>query len=193
MENKIRCKWCESSDLMRAYHDTEWGVPLHDDHRLFEYIVLDTFQAGLSWSTILNKRENFRKAFDGFLPEVIAEYSESRQELLMQDAGIIRNKLKIKATVTNAKAFLAVKKEFGSFDAYIWSFVNHKPLLGGRSSDKEIPSRSAQSDAMSKDMGKRGFKFVGTTICYAFMQAAGLVNDHRTDCFRYDQIINDKY
>ena len=169
---------------MIKYHDEEWGVPLHDDKKLFEFLVLDAFQAGLSWSTILNKRENFRKAFDGFDYKKIAKYSDKDFERLIMDAGIIRNRLKILATIENAKQFMEIQKEFGSFDKYIWGFVNGKPLVNNFKSLKEIPAKTEISDEMSKDLKKRGFKFVGSTICYAFMQAAGLVNDHTLNCFR---------
>ena len=179
-----KCEWCLGSESMIRYHDEEWGVPLHDDKKLFEFFVLDAFQAGLSWSTILNKRENFRKAFDGFDYKKIAKYSDKDFERLIMDAGIIRNRLKILATIENAKQFMEIQKEFGSFDKYIWGFVNGKPLVNNFKSLKEIPAKTEISDEMSKDLKKRGFKFVGSTICYAFMQAAGLVNDHTLNCFR---------
>jgi len=179
-----KCEWCLGSELMIKYHDEEWGVPLHDDKGLFEFFVLDAFQAGLSWSTILNKRENFRKAFDGFDYEKIAKYDEKDFERLVNDVGIIRNRLKILATIENAKQFMKIQEEFGSFDKYIWRFVNHKPLVNNFKTMKEIPAKTEISDEMSKDLKKRGFKFVGSTICYAFMQAAGLVNDHTVDCFK---------
>ncbi len=179
-----KCEWCLGSELMIKYHDEEWGVPLHDDKGLFEFFVLDAFQAGLSWSTILNKRENFRKAFDGFDYEKIAKYDEKDFERLVNDAGIIRNRLKILATIENAKQFMKIQEEFGSFDKYIWGFVNHKPIMNNFKTMKEIPAKTEISDEMSKDLKKRGFKFVGSTICYAFMQAAGLVNDHTVDCFK---------
>ncbi len=178
----IRCGWCLSSELMMKYHDEEWGVPLHDDRKLFEFIVLDTFQAGLSWSTILNKRENFRKAFDNFQPEKVARFSEKRIAKLLNDAGIIRNKLKIYGTINNAQRFLEVQKEFGSFDKYIWQFTGGKSLNNKWRDLKQVPARTEQSDAMSKSLYEKGFKFVGSTICYAFMQAAGMVNDHITTC-----------
>lgn len=164
------------------YHDEEWGVPVHDDALHFEYIVLDSFQAGLSWSTILNKRENFRKAFDGFDAVKISKYKEAKIEKLLGDAGIIRNRLKVIATVGNAKAFLAIQKEFGSFDQYIWQFTKHKIIDSKRKSHTAVPATTKESDAMSKDLYSRGFKFVGSTICYAYMQAAGMVNDHLVDC-----------
>ncbi|MHC4259251.1 MAG: DNA-3-methyladenine glycosylase I [Planctomycetota bacterium] len=185
---KKRCGWPGDSALMQAYHDTEWGVPLHDDRKLFEFIVLDGAQAGLSWLTVLKKRENYRKAFDGFDPVKTARYSEKKIERLLQDPGIIRNRLKVKSAVQNAKAFLKVQKEFGSFDAYIWQFVNHKPIQNRFKKLSDLPAKTAESDAMSKDMKKRGFNFVGSTICYAFMQAAGMVNDHCVHCFRYKPI-----
>jgi DNA-3-methyladenine glycosylase I len=173
---------------MIRYHDEEWGVPVHDDRKLFEFMVLDAFQAGLSWSTILNKREHFREAFDNFAPEVIAAYGEGKIESLLKDPGIIRNKLKVRATVSNAQAFLRIQKEFDSFDTYIWQFTGGKPLVNRWERLEQIPASSAESDAMSKDLKKRGFKFVGTTICYAFMQAAGMVNDHLVHCFRYKEL-----
>lgn len=179
------CPWPTEDALMIEYHDTEWGVPLHDDRKLFEFMVLDAFQAGLSWKTILHKRENFRKAFDNFIPEAIAMYSEEKIQLLLQDSGIIRNRAKIRATVENAKAFLAVREEFGTFDNYIWQFTGGKTITNELSSLSQMPVSSPESDAMSKDLKKRGFKFAGSTICYAFMQAAGMVNDHLTACFRY--------
>ena len=178
----IRCSWCLSSELMMNYHDEEWGVPVHDDRLHFEYIVLDSFQAGLSWSTILNKRENFRKAFDGFDPTKIARYTPVKVEKLMKDEGIIRNKLKILATITNAKNFMDIQKEFGSFDKFIWQFTNGKVIDNSRKSQKGIPAKSKISEKMSEELYARGFKFVGSTICYAYMQAAGMVNDHLTSC-----------
>lgn len=183
--NVIRCRWCESSDLMRAYHDTEWGVPVHDDKKHFEFIVLDSFQAGLSWSTILNKRENFRKAFAGFDVVKVSRFTESKILQLMQNEGIIRNNLKIRGTVKNAKAFIATQKEFGSFDNYIWQFTSGKTLDHKLKSHTHVPASTKESNAMSKDLKSRGFTFVGTTICYAYMQAAGMVNDHVTNCFCY--------
>jgi DNA-3-methyladenine glycosylase I len=182
-----RCAW-PSDPLMIQYHDEEWGVPLHNDRKLFEFMVLDAFQAGLSWKTILNKRENFRKAFDNFDPEIIALYDEEKYNSLLADAGIIRNRAKIRATISNARAFLSVQNEFGSFDKYIWSFVGHKPIINSWKSLSELPAKTEVSDKMSKDLTKRGFKFVGSTICYAFMQAAGMVNDHVTTCFRYREV-----
>lgn len=170
---------------MLEYHDKEWGIPLHDDQKLFEFLVLDAFQAGLSWKTILHKRENFRKAFDNFEPEVIAQYTEGKIQLLLQDAGIIRNRAKVRGTVENAIAFLKVKEEFGTFDRYIWQFTGGKTIHNKLTSFSQLQATSKESDAMSKDLKKRGFKFVGSTICYAFMQAAGMVNDHMAGCFRY--------
>jgi DNA-3-methyladenine glycosylase I len=183
MSERKRCGWAGDDPLYCAYHDTEWGVPVHDDQRLFEFLILEGAQAGLSWITVLRKRDNYRKAFSGFDPIKVARFDEARRERLMQNEGIIRNRLKIESTVINAKAFLKVQKEFGSFDAYIWSFVGGKPRINRWASLKDVPASTAESDAMSKDLKKRGFKFVGTTICYAFMQACGLVNDHVADCF----------
>jgi len=183
-----RCNWPGSDPLMIRYHDEEWGVPVHDDRKLFEFMVLDAFQAGLSWSIVLKKRENFRKVLDNFQPDVIASYSEAKIQNLLMDSGIIRNKLKIRATVSNAQKFLEVQKEFGSFDQYIWQFTGGITVAGSWKTLNEIPVRSKESDAMSHDLKKRGFKFVGSTICYAFMQAAGMVNDHVVNCFRYNEI-----
>jgi DNA-3-methyladenine glycosylase I len=185
-----RCEWPSDDKLMIKYHDEEWGVPVHDDRTWFEYLLLDGFQAGLSWKTILHKRENFRRAFDEFDYEKIAEYSEVKLEELKQDAGIIRNRLKIAAQVTNAKAFMRIQKEYGSFDKYIWQFTGGKTVHNGWKTMKEIPATSPESDAMSKQLKKDGFKFVGSTICYAMMQAAGMVNDHLVGCFRYKEIKN---
>ncbi len=176
------------SEIERHYHDTEWGVPLHDDDKLFEFLVLDAFQAGLSWKTILVKRENFRKVFDGFDAKKIAKYSDAKLERLMNDAGIIRNKLKIYGTVKNAKAFLSVQKEFGSFAKYIWQFTNHETIDNKLANHLKPIVSTKESDAMSKDLKARGFTFCGTTICYAFMQAAGMVNDHIVDCWRYKKV-----
>jgi DNA-3-methyladenine glycosylase I len=181
-----RCAW-PKSELDIAYHDTEWGVPAHDDRVLFEFLILEGAQAGLSWSTILKKRENYRRAFAGFDPRQVAKFDARKTRQLLNDPGIVRNRLKIAATIQNAKAFLAVQKEFGSFDAYIWRFVGGKPVQNRRRSLKDIPARTPESDAMSKDLLKRGFKFVGSTICQAFMQAVGMVNDHTVDCFRHRQ------
>jgi DNA-3-methyladenine glycosylase I len=183
--SRTRCGWAGTDPLYVAYHDTEWGIPVHDDRQLFEMLILEGAQAGLSWITILRKRDNYRKAFDGFHPERIAHYDAKKIRTLLGDAGIVRNRLKIASAVSNARAFLEVKKEFGSFDRYIWSFVGGKPLRNTRKSLTEIPARTAESDAMSKDLKKRGFRFVGSTICYAFMQAVGMVNDHTADCFRH--------
>ncbi len=183
--NKTRCQWAQGDALMMTYHDTEWGVPLHNDDKLFEFIVLDSFQAGLSWKTILHKRKNFEKAFAGFNAQKIANFKEEKLQALLLDAGIIRNRLKIYGTVKNAKAFLAIQKEFGSFNSYIWQFTQHKSTVNAWKTMQEIPSKTKESDAMSKDLKKRGFTFVGSTICYAFMQAAGMVNDHLQDCHCY--------
>ena len=185
--NKNRCSWARD-ELMAAYHDTEWGVPLHDDRLLFEFLILEGAQAGLSWSTILKKREAYRNAFDGFDPNKVARYTAARQAKLMENAGIVRNRLKIAAAITNAAAFLVVQKEFGSFDRYIWQFVDGRPVQNNWAPSGTVPARTAQSDAMSKDLLRRGFRFVGSTICYAFMQATGMVNDHATDCFRYSEL-----
>ena len=181
---KQRCSWAKKP-LDIEYHDNEWGVPVHDDRKLFEFLVLDAFQAGLSWSTILKKRENFRTAFDNFNYKKIANYHQDKIDELLQNEGIIRNRLKINATIKNAKAFMKVRQEFGSFDKYIWSFVGGKTIVNKWKDLKEIPATSNESEAMSKDLKKRGFTFVGSTICYAFMQAAGMVNDHEINCFRY--------
>ncbi|MBC34857.1 MAG: DNA-3-methyladenine glycosylase I [Bacteroidetes bacterium] len=187
MEKK-RCGWPSDDALMIKYHDTEWGVPVHDDTKWYEKILLDGFQAGLSWKTILHKRENFRKAFDHFDYKKIAKYDDAKLQSLMQDAGIIRNKLKINSSKTNAIAFMKVQEEFGSFDKYIWQFVGGKPIVNKRKSISEMPATSKESDALSKDLKKRGFKFVGSTICYAFMQSAGMVNDHTVECFRWKEV-----
>jgi len=180
----IRCAWA-SNELSIRYHDEEWGVPVHDDRTLFEFLILEGAQAGLSWNTILNKRENYRKAFDGFDAVRVAGYDRRRIQQLLRDPGIVRNKLKIAAAVENAKAFLRVQEEFGSFDRYIWQFVGGKPRVNSRRSLRQVPARTAESDAISKDLKRCGFRFVGSTICYAFMQAVGMVNDHVVDCFRY--------
>src|SRR5579864_6191470 len=185
---RVRCGWA-SSELIIRYHDEEWGVPVHDDRTLFEFLILEGAQAGLSWNTILNKRENYRKAFDGFDPARVARYDRKKIQKLLRDPGIVRNKLKIASTVENAKAFLGVQQEFGTFDGYIWQFVGGKPRINKRTSLREIPPRTAESDAMSKDLKLRGFNFVGSTICYAFMQAVGMVNDHCIDCFRYKALL----
>jgi DNA-3-methyladenine glycosylase I len=185
---KTRCAWAGEEPAMVAYHDEEWGAPVHDDRVLFEFLILEGAQAGLSWRTILNKRESYRKALSGFDAKKIAKYGEKDVARLMADPGIVRNKLKVAATIQNAKAFLAVQKEFGSFDAYIWGFVGGKPINTRIGALKDVPAKTAISDAMSKDLLKRGFKFVGSTICYAFMQAVGMVNDHETRCFRHKQV-----
>ena len=185
---KRTCEWPSGDPLMIEYHDTEWGVPVHDDNRLFEFLVLDAMQAGLSWSTVLKKRENFRKAFRQFDPVKVAKFGERDIERLMNDAGIIRNRLKIESSVSNAKALLKVRKEFGSFDSYIWSFTGGRTVRNRLKSLEEMPAESDESRAMSRDMKKRGFRFCGPVICYAFMQAAGMVNDHLVHCFRYREV-----
>ncbi len=184
MKKIKRCAWPDS-ELMIAYHDEEWGVPLHDDRGLFEYLLLDGAQAGLSWSTILKKREGYRKAFAGFDPVKVARFTAKKQEKLLENPGIVRNRLKVASAVRNARAFLKVQEEFGSFDAYIWGFVGGAPIVNRWKTMEEIPAKTVEAEAMSKDMKKRGFNFVGPTICYAFMQSAGMVNDHTVDCFRY--------
>lgn len=186
--NLKRCPWPGDRQLDTIYHDEEWGVPVHNDQKLFEFLVLDAFQAGLNWATILKKRENFRVAFDDFNANIIAGYGEDKIAELLQNKGIIRNQLKIKSTISNAKLFLEVQKEFGSFDKYIWQFTGGKTITNKRERLDQIPASTKESDAMSNDLKKRGFKFVGTTICYAFMQAAGMVNDHLIDCFRYNEV-----
>jgi DNA-3-methyladenine glycosylase I len=180
----VRCSWA-SNRLAIEYHDREWGAPQHDDRVLFEFLILEGAQAGLSWDTILRKRDNYRKAFDGFDPEKVARYGQRKSQQLLRDEGIIRNRLKIASAVRNAKAFLAVQKEFGSFDRYIWQFVGGKPRVNSWKAGNRLPASTPESDAMSKDLKKRGFNFVGSTICYAFMQATGMVNDHVVECFRY--------
>ncbi len=182
-----RCPWA-ITDLSIAYHDAEWGVPIHDDRTLFEFLILEGAQAGLSWETILKKRDNYRRAFDNFDPRLVAGYDAEKIAALLADPGIIRNRLKIAAAIQNAHAFLAVQREFGSFDAYLWQFVGGRPKNNRRQSLKDIPARTPESDALSKDLTRRGFKFAGSTICYAFMQAIGMVNDHVVDCFRYAEI-----
>jgi DNA-3-methyladenine glycosylase I len=185
-KSKQRCAWAaHASPLDQAYHDREWGVPVHDDRVLFEFLTLEGAQAGLSWSTILRKRENYRRALNGFDPRKIARYDAAKARALMRDTGIVRNRLKIRSTIDNARAFLAVQKEFGSFDAYLWRFVGGRPIRNYRRAKQRLPAYTAESDALSKDLKKRGFRFVGTTICYAFMQAVGMVDDHSADCFRY--------
>jgi DNA-3-methyladenine glycosylase I len=185
---KSRCEWASSDPLYLKYHDREWGVPVHDDQKLFEFLLLEGAQAGLSWLTILRKRENFRKAFDSFNPKKIAKYDNKKVKELLADVGIIRNKLKIDAAIQNAREFLKVQKEFGTFNAYIWQFVGGKPIQNSWKKLKEIPPNSPESDEMSRDLKRRGFRFVGTTICYAHMQACGMVNDHLESCFRYRQV-----
>ena len=187
MQNNDHCPWPGEDELMIAYHDNEWGVPLHDDQKLFEFILLDTFQAGLSWRTVLHKRENFRKAFDGFDYLKIAEYQQDKIDELLGDPGIIRNKAKIYGTVKNAQCFLMVQREFGTFDNYIWQFTGGKTIQNHWNNIADAPARSEISDRMSADLVKRGFKFAGSTICYAFMQAAGMINDHITTCFRFNR------
>jgi DNA-3-methyladenine glycosylase I len=182
-----RCRWAQKP-LMVEYHDREWGKPVHDDQVLFEFLILEGAQAGLSWETILNKRENYRRAFDGFDAEKIARYDKRKVCELLADSGIVRNRLKITATISNAAAFLAVRQEFGSFDRYVWQFVGGRPKRNDWATSRKLPARTAESDAMSKDLKRRGFRFVGTTICYAFMQAVGIVNDHARDCFRYKSV-----
>lgn len=186
---KKRCTWCENTfDEYIKYHDEEWGVPVHDDRIHFEFLILEGAQAGLSWATILKRRDGYRAAFADFDPEEVAQFSQEKVEALLLDPGIIRNRLKVQGTVINAQKFLEVQKEFGSFDKYIWSFVGGKPIVNAWKSMKEVPATTPESDAMSKDLKKRGFKFVGSTIMYAYMQACGLVNDHTTDCFRYKEV-----
>jgi DNA-3-methyladenine glycosylase I len=180
----VRCGWA-NNELAIRYHDEEWGVPVHDDRVFFEFLILEGAQAGLSWNTILNKRENYRKAFDGFDPALVARYNSRKVSRLLADPGIVRNKLKVASAVENAKSFLRVQEDFGSFDRYIWQFVGGQPRLNDWGSLGQVPARTPESDAMSKDLRRRGFKFVGSTICYAFMQATGMVNDHSIDCFRY--------
>jgi DNA-3-methyladenine glycosylase I len=187
--NKPRCAWCGDDRLYQTYHDTEWGVPLHDDHALFEFLILEGAQAGLSWITILRKRENYRVAFDSFDATRIARYDTGKIESLLQNPGIVRNRLKVNAAVTNAQKFLEVQSEFGSFDSFIWQFVDGQPKQNAWRSIANIPVNSPESDAMSKELKRRGFKFVGSTICYAHMQATGMVNDHTKDCFRYKELL----
>jgi DNA-3-methyladenine glycosylase I len=185
---KKRCEWCGTDPLYVAYHDEEWGVPVHDDRHLFEMIVLEGAQAGLSWATILKKREAYREVFDGFDPAKVARYTTKKVGRLLTNPGIVRNRLKIESAVRNARAFLEVNEEFGSFDAYIWRFVGGRPVTNTWRHMDELPARTPQSDAMSKDLKRRGFNFVGSTICYAFMQSVGMVNDHVVDCFRYREV-----
>lgn len=182
-----RCEWART-ELASVYHDTEWGVPLHDDHSLFEFLILEGAQAGLSWETILKKRINYRKAFDNFEARTVARYGERKVNALLSDPGIVRNRLKIAAAIANARGFLAVQREFGTFDAYLWRFVGGRPRINRWRTSRQIPDRTAESEAMSQDLLRRGFKFVGPTICYAFMQAVGMVNDHLVDCFRHADV-----
>jgi DNA-3-methyladenine glycosylase I len=193
VKSTSRCAWGTNDPQMIEYHDTEWGVPIHDDRKLFEFLVLDAFQAGVSWAIVLHKRANFRKAFHNFNAKRIAKYGAADTKRLLGDAGIIRNRLKIAAAINNAQRFLEVQKEFGSFDKYVWSFVGGKPIVHKFRTIRQIPATSKESDAMSADLKARGFKFVGSTICYAFMQAAGLVNDHTTNCFRYPHLTNHRH
>ena len=188
MDIKHRCGWCVGDTLYETYHDSEWGKPVYDDTTLFEFLILETFQAGLSWITILRKRENFRKAFDNFNYKKIADYNTIKIESLLEDTGIVRNKLKVNATVTNAIAFMKIQDEFGSFSEYIWDFVNQKPIKNSFKSYKDVPANTPLSDTLSKDLKKRGFKFVGSTVVYALMQAIGMVNDHDVSCFRYNEV-----
>jgi DNA-3-methyladenine glycosylase I len=184
----VRCQWASGDELTIRYHDEEWGVPVHDDRTLFEFLILEGAQAGLSWNTILNKRQNYRIAFDQFDVRRVAAYDRRKMQRLLKDPGIVRNRLKIASAVGNAKAFLRVAEEFGSFDRYIWRFVDGKPRVNSRKSPRQVPAKTAESDAMSKDLKARGFNFVGSTICYAFMQAVGVVNDHLVRCFRYEAL-----
>ena len=188
MTEKTRCSWCGDSPIYIDYHDNEWGRPLHDDRKLFEFLVLEGAQAGLSWITILKKREAYRLAFDSFDPNIVASYDETKVDKLMQNEGIVRNRLKINAAITNAKLFLEVHKQYGSFDKFIWQYVDNKPIVGYFNKIEDIPATTEVSDKMSKDLKKLGFKFVGSTIMYAFMQATGMVNDHFTDCFVYEKL-----
>ena len=187
MKQLSRCPWAKG-EIYHHYHDEEWGVPLHDDRKLFELLILEGAQAGLSWETILKKRENYRKAFDSFDAEQIAAYDDAKIASLLEDPGIVRNRLKVNAAVKNAQEFLRVRAEFGSFDSYLWRFVNGQPLQNAWTSIQQVPARTPESDVMSKDLRRRGFKFVGSTICYAFMQATGMVNDHLTTCFRWPEL-----
>jgi len=187
MEN--RCEWCQKDELYRNYHDQEWGVPVYDDRVLFEFLILEGVQAGLSWHTVLKKRENYRKAYDDFDPVKVAVYDEHKVAELLQNEGLVRNRLKIAASITNAQRFLEVQQEFGSFSNYIWSFVNHQPIINHFESLKDLPATTPLSDKLSEDLKKRGFKFVGSTIVYAHMQATGMVNDHVVSCFRHQEVI----
>ena len=183
----IRCTWAQDESQWQ-YHDDEWGVPVHDDRLLFEFLILEGAQAGLSWATILRKRDNYRQAFDQFDPAIVAKYNAKKKERLLADPGIVRNRLKVDSAVSNAQAFLAVQEEFGSFDQYVWQFVEGQPVQNAWQTHQQIPARTSQSDTMSKELKRRGFKFVGSTICYAFMQAVGMVNDHLVDCYRYSEL-----
>lgn len=187
MMQRVRCPWAQS-EWSVPYHDKEWGVPVHDDRTLFEFLILEGAQAGLSWETILKKRESYRRAFDGFQVEKVAQYDEEKKLALLADPGIVRNRLKIASAVQNAKAFLAIQREFGSFDKYVWQFVRGEPRVNAHRDSSTLPARTSESDALSKDLLRRGFKFVGSTICYAFMQAVGMVNDHTMECFRYREV-----
>ncbi len=184
-----RCAWCEGNELYQKYHDLEWGVPVYDDREFFEFLVLESAQAGLSWITILKKRENYRKAYDNFRPDLVAKYDETKIMNLLNNEGIVRNRLKITSSIANAKLYLQIQKEFKSFSNYIWQFVNHKPIINKFKKMEDIPATTELSDKISLDLKKRGFKFVGSTIIYAFLQATGLVNDHVTECYRYQEII----
>jgi DNA-3-methyladenine glycosylase I len=188
MDNLVRCTWPGTNILAKIYHDTEWGVPVHDDIKHFEFLLLDAFQAGLSWNTILNKRENFRNAFDNYNVEKIAGYQSNKINELLSNTGIIRNRLKIESAITNAQAFIKICEEYNSFDSFIWSFIDGKTIINNYEIHNEIPASTPISDKISKNLKKKGFRFVGSTICYAYMQAAGLVNDHLVSCFRYDQL-----
>jgi DNA-3-methyladenine glycosylase I len=192
VSDKIRCQWAGTDPLYVAYHDNEWGAPVHDDRTLFEFLILEGAQAGLSWATILRKRENYRRAFDGFDPAAVAVYDEAKVAALLNDPGIVRNRLKVEAAVRNALGFLRIQDEFGSFDAYVWRFVGGRPIVNGWESMGDIPAETDESHALSKDLKKRGFTFVGPTITYAFMQAVGLVNDHVVSCFRYRELTDDR-
>ncbi len=185
---KIRCSWCGDDPLYVAYHDKEWGVPVYDDQTLFEFLILETFQAGLSWITVLKKRENFRKAFDKFNYKKIAKYNQKKIDSLLENEGIIRNKLKVNATISNAQAFIKIQEDYGSFSKYIWDFIDGKPIKNNFEDSKNAPANTPLSDTISKDLKKRGFKFVGSTVIYAHMQATGMVNDHDINCFRYDEV-----
>ena len=193
MTIKRRCSWSGDNHLMIEYHDKEWGIPVHDDKKLFEMLILEGAQAGLSWSTILKRRKTYRIAFSNFIPDKVSQYSQKDIERLLKDEGIIRNRLKIASAINNAKQFLKIQEEFGSFDKYVWSFVDGKPIKNKFKRLSEIPASTPVSDALSKDLKKRGFNFVGSTICYAFMQAVGMVNDHTTDCFRYKELVHAAY